>query len=276
MSTPRGSLRVLAVPRVGLRALRAGARLLWSGSRPSTAPSQPPAVYYRGRATLGGLHSVMWLNDAYNKAVTAHQRRLIRRWFRSMEGPRRCALDLCCGLGRLTPCLASLFDRVLGVDIPEMVVKAQTHVCLPNVAFLPMKITDWALGQEQFDGILSVAAMAVSCYYRDLDDVAGHVYASLRPGGRLLLMEPFHKGSLGRYCVCSASEARRVFLAKGFRLRHATGLHFAPFRTLLSGNTRVPPALTRGLYRLGESLLGVGNALAWGDYSFQVLDRPSA
>ncbi len=96
------------------------------------------------------------------------------------------ALDLGCGLGRLTLPLADHFERVVGVDIaPEMVRLAQQHSERPNVSYalvgpdsrlpLPDGTVDFAVAWTVF------RHMAKPAFARYLDEL----HRVLRPGGCL-------------------------------------------------------------------------------------------
>ena len=97
---------------------------------------------------------------------------------------------------------------------------------------------------------------------------------ALRPGGVLVLIDPFHRlPALVRTCRLTPGEVVRALEARGAVLREWSGVHFVPTRLLLAGRARVPRRLTRGGYKLGEAICRVApRRLA--DYSVIAVSKP--
>jgi SAM-dependent methyltransferase len=106
-------------------------------------------------------------------------------------------LDLGCGLGHFTRCLAARSDEVIGVDIAQSAVDqaGKLHADIPNLHFLQGDILALpSLPDSGFDLII----LADTMYYlpppiedRILKELARRTARLLRPGGLLLLCNHF-------------------------------------------------------------------------------------
>jgi hypothetical protein len=84
--------------------------------------------------------------------------------------------------------------------------------------------------------------------------MARRIAVSLKPGGRVVMIDPFHTlPLLLRNCRLTAREVIELFEAQGLRLREWSGAHFIPGRLLFTRpGMDKRPALTRAGYRMGE------------------------
>ena len=233
---------------------------------------RPDAVaFWRARAGEPGLGSVMWRNSAYNHGAHADQWAAIVRHL----PPRRDAvLDLGCGTGRLASALASLFDRYVGTDLDTMVAEARRRNPGLRAEFVATTVQDYAFPREAFDLVLSMACLASACDADELPAVAQRIVEATRPGGRILLIEPFHRlPALTRTCRMSPAEVARLFTSHGTRLDEWTSLHFVPARLLLAGRLFAGwPRLSGVGYRAGEVLRRL-RPRQFGDYSVLALTK---
>ena len=234
------------------------------------------ADYWDDRAQRNvGLARSVWPSNVYNQVWDGRQRRVLARAVGSFAGRR--VLDLGCGTGRLTRTLADQGAEVVGVDIsPDTVDAARAETTQPNASFavgnvvsgLPATVGD-------FDDVLSVGCLVVAC--RDLDDLGRafrNIATVLRPGGRLILLEPIHASRLLRRVVrATVDEWVSAATPAGMELAHMDYMGFVPVR-LACANADLPRSLVHPLFALGERLLDVGPALApLSDYKLVVLRR---
>lgn len=105
---------------------------------------------------------------------------------------RRLALDLGCGLGRVTRFLGEHFDSVIGVDIATgMIVQArELNAHVTNVTFVCGDGTDLPFHGEVFDFVYSRIALQHFPDRRSIIRAVNDVLRSLQPGGSAYLQIP--------------------------------------------------------------------------------------
>jgi SAM-dependent methyltransferase len=231
-----------------------------------------PVRFWRARAADEGSCAVMWRNPAYNELADRDQWAVIERF---LPERRDAVLDLGCGTGRLSARLAARFRRYVGVDLDTMTAEARRRN--PDLAgeYVTATLLDYDYPRESFDLVLSMACLGNACPAADLPFVAGQMVNATRPGGRILLIDAFHRSPLlARICRVSAREAVGLFTGLGTVLDYWGGLHAIPVRLLLAQPRFARfPRLTRFGYRLGEA----GRRLAprlLGDYQVIALTKP--
>jgi hypothetical protein len=88
----------------------------------------------------------------------------------------------------------------------------------------------------------------------------------LKPGGRLVIVEPFHNNFLSRVLPLSFREASALVEKAGFLVDVRRELHFWPIRIPLS-LFDWPPMLTTVGYHIGHVVMRLGAGLpGLGDY----------
>lgn len=230
-----------------------------------------PVAFWRARAGDPGRHSVMWSNDAYNECAQRDQWAAILRYLPAKRGA---VLDLGCGTGRFTQPLAGLFDRYVGVDLDTMVAEAQRRNPSTKAEFVAASVQQYEFPPDRFDLVLSMACLASACTADELPSIAARIVNATRPGGRIVLIDPFHRvPALVRTCRLSAAEVSRIFVARGVRLVDWTSIHFIPCRLVLAKRERpVDDRFTRAAYAAGETLRRMAPRLS-GDYQVIALER---
>jgi SAM-dependent methyltransferase len=132
-------------------------------------------------------------------AATAEIVALLESW--ALIGPGRRALDLGCGIGRLTEALARLGAEAVGVDmVPGMLAAAAARCAgLPGAHLV---LTDGrglaAFADAAFDLVLAVDSFP---YLVEAGLAARHLADSarlLRPGGHLLILNYSYRGDVAR------------------------------------------------------------------------------
>src|SRR5690606_32381697 len=98
-------------------------------------------------------------------------------------------------------------------------------------------------------------------------DVVGRLHRSLKPGGRLVMLEPFHAGFLHRVLKLAPREVLDTMRQAGFSIDTVKPMHFWPTRLVLTvGET--PKWITNTLYPLGEFFLKLTpRVFNMGDYT---------
>lgn len=148
---------------------------------------------------------------------------------------RDAVLDVGCGVGKQTFCLAALSDRAIGVDPNPAVIEravADWHRYCPAlpVTFICASLKDAGLGGNTFDRVFSFSVIE---HIPDWPAVAAECFRVLKPGGRFIFstdtldtiadatVRARHKAT---HAVCrygSADVLRRELEDAGFRVRRA-------------------------------------------------------
>jgi 2-polyprenyl-3-methyl-5-hydroxy-6-metoxy-1,4-benzoquinol methylase len=180
----------------------------------------------------------------------------------------RAILEIGCGTGRIALTLAKKGAHVTGMDFS---VKALNIAKEAAVGEWPK----WRYGSVFtlsdagcYDAIVSIACLAVACRTRDqLLDAVRRCWDALVPDGKLVLIEPFHRGFLHRVLNLSAKEAVTLLEHNGFVIDYVSSMAFWPARLLLA-ELCLPRWLTKGVASCGEWVLAkVFNRRHFGDYS---------
>ena len=231
-----------------------------------------PVAYWRERAKDPETMSVMWANFAYNELVDRDEWDVIER---ALPNERDSVLDLGCGTGRMSERLAAAFASYTGVDLDTMVAEAARRN--PSLAgrYVVGTVESYDYPEDRFDCILSLGCLATACSKESLPGVASRIVRSLRAGGRLILVEPFHtSGLLTRGCRMTPREVERLFEGLGMKVESDGGMLFFPARMVLSEKVFGRfPRLTERLYETGEVLARRYPALL-SDYAVIVLSKP--
>jgi SAM-dependent methyltransferase len=231
-----------------------------------------PVGFWRARAQDSGWFSVMWRNPAYNELAHRDQWAAIER---NLPARRGAVLDLGCGTGRLSPKLAGLFDRYVGVDLDTMVEEARRRNPELNAEFVAASAQEYEYPEDSFDLVLSMACLASACRAEELPDVARRIVAATRSGGHVVLIDPFHRfPALTRTCRLSSRDVVEIFESLGMKLVESTGVHFIPARLLFARSQLAGAAgLTRAGYRAGEAIMSLAPRVL-SDYKVLAFRKP--
>ena len=213
---------------------------------------------------LSGPAVSMWNNNHLNELYHRDQMRLLEEFLPNVEGRR--LLDLGCGYGRVSRHFAALGAKVMGIDFsPATIDLAREQTEGDNPQFRIESVFDLA-EVGVYDVVISLGTLVVACRDRgELKDMLRRLRVALAPGGRLLLLEPIHRGPLHRVLDMSQREFLAVMREVGLEPERVRHLHFWPMRLILAYGS-VPRWLTRLGHRCGEALLAGLLRRRGGDY----------
>lgn len=236
--------------------------------------SRDNSAYWRGRADAEGSAAVLWRNPEFNRLVREREYEQIRPVLASLPAGAA-VLDIGCGIGEMTRwLLAQRPDlRLTGVDFPEMVARAAREVpASPNLEWVASS-ADAFERPAAFDLVLSSA-----CYsaIRDRSRCVAAIAAgsrAVRPGGWLLMIDPFHRAKYLARARIGADEVVTLVQSAGLVLQRSGGILFWPLREMLS-NSRASEAFIARWFARGERWLGLLGEERWSDYKVLLFHKP--
>jgi 2-polyprenyl-3-methyl-5-hydroxy-6-metoxy-1,4-benzoquinol methylase len=231
------------------------------------------ADYWDAKADeYGGTAVSGWPNQSLNVFYDKRELEILHSYLPQIDGAQ--VLDLGCGTGRIARYLAARNANVLGIDFSAKAIEvAKQQSPSANPAYRVQTIFELK-EDKQFDIALSFGCLAVACTNWDtLSTALTNVFNALKPGGRILLLEPIHRGSLHFVLNMNVREFLEVMEEVGFAVKDATALHFWPIVRIL-GHVNWPRILTVAGYQLGEWMLTLLGGTYFGDYKAILAFRP--
>ena len=241
------------------------------------------ASYWDSRAAARhGMARSMWPSNTFNALWDERQRALVGRALGGVTG--RKVIDIGCGTGRLTRWLAE--DQgarlVVGVDFSAATIGAARNEspALVSSGLVRFEQADVvaglaALGEGTFDDAIVLGCFSVACRDRaTLERAFENVAHVVRPGGRVLMLEPIHRSPLLRRILGLGIEEWIVSANRaGLSLVHADRMGFVPVRLVLSVRD-LPRALVAPFFAAGEHALDAAPWLApLSDYKLLLFER---
>jgi SAM-dependent methyltransferase len=241
------------------------------------------ATYWDSRAAARrGMARSMWPSNTFNALWDARQRAIVGRALGGVAG--RKVVDIGCGTGRLTRWLSEEQGArlVVGVDFSRATVDAarDESPALVSSGLVRFEQADVVAGLDSigvgaFDDAIVLGCFSVACRDRAaLERAFANVARLVRPGGRVLVLEPIHRSPLLRRILDLGIEewiagANRA----GLSLVHADRMGFVPVRLVLSVRD-LPRFLVTPLFAAGERVLDAAPWLApLSDYKLLLFTR---
>jgi len=229
--------------------------------------------YWNGKAReLEGSSASMWPNRNLNALY--HDEQIERLGTLLGDLTDLDTLDLGCGTGRMSRYLAGKGAHVTGVDFAEEALEiARQNLSGYDINFRCQSVLDID-ETDAYDLIVSWGVLTIGCRSRaDLQNVFGRMQTALRPGGRIILMEPVHTSFLHRVLKLSERAFRDDMDNAGLVVESVEHFHFWPARLAL-GYIHWPGWLTRWSYAIGQFfLVKVFRRRRFGDYQLYVARR---
>jgi SAM-dependent methyltransferase len=154
-------------------------------------------------AVIGQFDELSALPDGWDHN-RQYQRDILAR-----AGRRRKALDLGCGTGELTRCLALRCKEVIGVDASSgMIAQAKRRNWGLNIEYVEGDAEAFLRGKHaEFDFIASVAAF----HHMDEARMLALCKEALAPGGVLVVLDLYERSTAADYVVSAAGVALNPF-----------------------------------------------------------------
>ena len=239
-------------------------REMWQQRRNREALYSTAAYWDRKAETLQGKAVSMWPNNNLNTLYEAEAEAEIRRRLGDVAG--RDVLDLGCGTGRMSRWFAAQGARVTGIDF-----SAGALAIARNES--PGEHPRYLLGsifelddKARYDIVFAWGVITTACREEgQVLDALVRIRRALRPGGKLLLTEPIHKGFLHRVLDMDLATFLSVMRKAGLDVKATAPMHFWPARLLLS-YVAWPGWITRPVYWIGHAGMQLPGLSRLGDY----------
>lgn len=214
----------------------------------------------------------MWRNKSLNSLYEIEQIAIIKRQVVPIAGLS--ILDLGCGTGRFSRWFSERGAQVKGIDFSNGSLDiARKHNTGNNPTYLHGSVFELA-DESAYDVVFIWGVLTVAC--RDaveLKDALVRIRRSLRPNGRILLLEPVHSGFLHRVLDMDLNKFMSIMKEAGFMIDETLPLHFWPARLALA-YLPWPAWLTVPCYHIGQALMKLPGLTKLGDY-WAIVARPS-
>ena len=223
------------------------------------------AEYWDQKADLMQGHAVsMWPNNVLNEYYHQEDIQAIHDGLGDVNGLH--VLDIGCGTGRMSRYLTNQGAFVHGFDFSTKAIEiARTLSQPPNPSYEVLSLFD--LNENQtYDIALSWGVVTIACTNAErLTNGFQRIRQALKPGGRLMLLEPVHAGFLHRVLRMNIREFIEIMEREGFKVLDIRHLHCWPVRLLLA-YVPWPRWLTMPVYWMGEIFMRFTGRHYLGDY----------
>lgn len=237
-----------------------------------------PAYWDMKAKAYEGLARSCWPSNTFNRHWDARQMQIVDRALGNVRGLD--IVDIACGTGRASRHLASRGARVTGLDFSKLAVEAAKRESKEAGFDIDFRTCDVLAPPEEdllgrFDIALVIGCLTVACVdARDFDRGIEHIASMLRPGGRVLFIEPMHESRLLRR-ILRMSE--REWLARceahGLELSLGGGMGLVPVRLAFAFRD-FPEGIVGPVFGAGEKLLDRAPRLkTLADYRWLLLQK---
>ncbi len=217
----------------------------------------------KAKAYVGDAVS-MWPNNNLNTLYHLEQLEYFDNHFNIKPGETM--LDMGCGTGRLSRFLVKQGANVTGRDFSEKSVAiARSLSTGDNPVYSVQSIFDLD-DQEAFETILLWGVLTVACKNKEeLVDALQRLWRATKPQGKLILLEPIHRGPLHRVLDMSLPLFLTCLKEVGFHVDDVQQLHFWPARICLA-YVPLPNLITIPVYKIGRICMSLPFLNRLGDY----------
>ena len=239
-------------------------REMWAQRRNREALYSTAAYWDRKAETLQGKAVSMWPNNSLNALYEHEAESEIRRRLGDVKGRR--IIDIGCGTGRMSRWFAAQGAEVVGVDFSSGALAiARQESQGDNPSYQLGSIFELA-DENAFDIAFAWGVITTACRERSqVLDALTRIRRTLRPGGKMLLTEPIHKGFLHRVLDMDIRTFLTIVREAGFDVKAVGPMHFWPARLLLS-YVAWPAWITRPVYWIGHAGMQLPGLSRLGDY----------
>ena len=223
--------------------------------------------YWRQRANRPGQKSVLWRNECFNNLFRLEQQKLLSQLFKNDILKPLEILEYGCGIGVFCKLLINTFPNahITGVDFQEMINVAQAKNSDCRITYIASAAENFISSKESYDLIISSGCISAIMDQRLHDTIFKNMGLMIKPNGKILFMDPFHKYKpLARVPVSSKKIISKM-QTYNFKLIKYSGLSFWPARIIIA-NSSFPNDFVSCIFKIGEKLLHVLGRIFWSDY----------
>ncbi len=224
------------------------------------------ARYWDSKALeLEGDAVSMWPNNHLNRLYISEQLSLVDSELPDIQGKK--VLDVGCGTGRMARYLSSRGAQVTGVDFSSNAIQIAKGLSVDDdaISYEVQSIFDINY-QDEFDFVFSWGCVAIAAKNKqELHQALCLLNRSLKPGAKLLMLEPIHSGFVHRVLDMNIEEFCQEMERAGFSVHKVSQMHFWPMRYLLCF-LPLPKFITSPLYWFGQKLMHMPLLNKMGDY----------
>ena len=223
----------------------------WNRDKVYTRPDfwdDAAETYYRESGTN------IWANPHLNDILHQVESEILHGWLRDDELKGATLLDVGCGAGRFSREFSSRGAHVVATDFSPKSIEiakrlSQGHDIQYNVG----SIFDLSADHE-YDVIVCSKVLSVACKDAvELRQCLGKLFRAMKPGGKLLSIEPCHTSFVKRVLSMSFADFKRELEMAGFDIVTTREAECIPVRMGLAF-FEFPHWFTAGAFKAGELL----------------------
>lgn len=231
------------------------------------------SAYWRARAADPGQAAVLWRNQEYNELYRRFQREIVARYVKDLPA-RSHVLDIGCGIGVVSRMIIELNPeiRIDAVDFPEMLAAGEDTLSDPRITPIASSAEEYMPCEGVYDLIVSSGCYSAIRDIAKLECSIDHGARMLKHGGRMLMIDPFHRWNYLARAKYASRDVNRFLDKRELVLEHKSGVLFWPFREWLANSATTGESLRRR-FLLGERIARVLGAHLWSDYKVLVFRK---